>query len=59
MEDEFANPDLARNPDAMKDLKARYQQAKDELDFLFSKWQELQGRIEAAEENAKSEEASK
>jgi ATP-binding cassette subfamily F protein 3 len=47
LEDEFANPDLSRDPETMKGLKAQYQQAKDELDFSYEKWQELSGRIEA------------
>jgi ATP-binding cassette subfamily F protein 3 len=47
MQDEFANPELAKNPENMKQLKAAYAQLEEELAFLFNKWQELEERTTA------------
>jgi ATP-binding cassette subfamily F protein 3 len=46
LEDDFADPALAHDPEALKGLNQRYQQAKDGLDQAFSKWQELETRAE-------------
>jgi ATP-binding cassette subfamily F protein 3 len=46
LEDQFADPQLAHDPEALKGLNQRYQAAKDELDQAFSKWQELETRAE-------------
>jgi chromosome segregation ATPase len=46
LEDQFADPQLAHDPAALKGLHQRYQLAKDELDQAFSKWQELETRAE-------------
>jgi ATP-binding cassette subfamily F protein 3 len=44
LQDEFANPDLTRNPEGMKQLKQAYAQTEEELAFLFEKWRQLEER---------------
>jgi ATP-binding cassette subfamily F protein 3 len=50
IEDAFLDPDLARQPERIKDLSQRQKTTADSLDARYFKWQELEDRMKGIQE---------